>query len=111
MMVRLLNQRGPWLLALDRTNWKVGSRDINILMLALVTRRFRVPLMWMMLDKPGSSNTNERIALTRRYLALFGASSIQLLLADREFIGHATGLISSIKTISPLLSVSRRACT
>jgi len=88
MMVRLLNQRGPWLLALDRTNWKVGSRDINILMLALVTRRFRVPLMWMMLDKSGSSNTDERIALMRRYLALFGASSIQLLLADREFIGR-----------------------
>jgi hypothetical protein len=87
MMVRLLNQRGPWLLALDRTNWKVGSQDINILMLALVTRRFRVPLMWVMLDKPGSSNTAERIALMRRYLAVFGASSIQLLLADREFIG------------------------
>jgi hypothetical protein len=87
MMVRLLNQRGPWLLALDRTNWKVGSRDINILMLALVTRRFRVPLMWVILDKPGSSNTAERIALMRRYLALFGAPSIKLLLADREFIG------------------------
>lgn len=87
MMVRLLNQRGPWLLALDRTNWKVGSQDINILMLALVTRRFRVPLMWVMLDKPGSSNTAERIALMRRYLAVFGTSSIQLLLADREFIG------------------------
>ncbi len=88
MMVRLLNQRGPWLLALDRTNWKVGSRDINILMLALVTRRFRVPLMWAMLDKLGSSNTAERIALMRRYLAVFDASSIKLLLADREFIGQ-----------------------
>ncbi len=92
MMVRLLNQCGPharpWLLALDRTNWKVGSRDINILMLALVTRRFRVPLMWVILDKPGSSNSAERITLMRRYLALFGASSVRMLLADREFIGH-----------------------
>lgn len=88
MMVRLLNQRGPWLLALDRTNWKVGSRDINILVLALVTQRFRVPLMWTILDKQGSSNTGERVALMQRYLAVFGASSIQLLLADREFIGH-----------------------
>jgi hypothetical protein len=25
--------QGPWLLALDRTNWKLGRRDINILML------------------------------------------------------------------------------
>ncbi len=88
MMVRVLNQRGPWLLALDRTNWKVGLRDINMLVLALVTRRFRVPLMWVMLDKGGTSNTSERIALMRRYLAMFDASSIELLLADREFIGH-----------------------
>tara|TARA_R110002110_G_C13360117_1_gene709373 strand:- start:5 stop:1114 length:1110 start_codon:yes stop_codon:yes gene_type:complete len=88
MLVRLLNQRRPWLLALDRTHWKVVSSDINILMLALVARRFRVPLMWVMLDKPGSSNTDERIALMQRYLAVFGAQSIQLLLADREFIGH-----------------------
>jgi hypothetical protein len=88
LMVRLLNLRRPWLLALDRTNWKVGRRDINILMLALVTRRFRIPLMWMLLDKGGSSHTDERITLLQRYLSVFGASSIQLLLADREFIGH-----------------------
>ncbi len=87
MMVRLLNQRGPWLLALDRTDWKVGSRPINILMLALATQRFRVPLMWVLLDKKGTSNTAERVALMQRYLSTFGASSIKLLLADREFVG------------------------
>ena len=70
MIVRLLHQRGPWLLALDRTNWKVGSRDINTLMLALVTQQFRVPLMWVMLDKPGNSNTDEPVALMQCYLAL-----------------------------------------
>jgi Transposase DDE domain len=87
IVVRMLNLNGPWLLALDRTNWKLGSRDVNILMLALVTRRFRVPLLWMLLDHPGNSNTDQRITLMRRYLALFEASSIKLLLADREFIG------------------------
>lgn len=39
-------------LALDRTNWKVGATDINILMLAIVTRRFHVPLMWTLLPHP-----------------------------------------------------------
>ena len=39
------------------------------------------------LDKAGSSNQCERIALMRRYLTLFGSGSIALLLADREFIG------------------------
>lgn len=87
IVVRMLNLSRPKLLALDRTNWKVGSKDINILMLAIVTRRFKVPLMWTLLDHRGNSNTQQRIALMRRYLALFDAASIRLLLADREFIG------------------------
>ncbi len=87
LVVRLLGLTGTWHLCLDRTNWKIGARDVNILMLAITTQRFRVPLMWTVLDKAGSSNTEERIALMRRYLALFGSGSVQLLLADREFIG------------------------
>jgi len=87
LVVQVLGLTGPWHLCLDRTNWKIGKRDVNILMLAIATRRFRVPLMWTVLDKAGSSNTQERVALMRRYLALFGAGSIRILLADREFIG------------------------
>ena len=87
-VVKLLKIRPPWVLCLDRTNWKVGRRDVNILMLAVVTRRLRIPLMWTVLDKAGSSNQCERIALMRRYLALFGPRSIAWLLADREFMGR-----------------------
>lgn len=87
LIVKLLNYARPKRLALDRTNWKLGRRDINVLVLALVTRRFRVPLMWMQLGHGGSSDTRQRIALMQRYLALFGAASIELVLADREFIG------------------------
>ena len=56
-------------------------------MLALVTRRFRVPLLWILLDHPGNSDTAQRKELLQRYLDIFGAHSIKLLLADREFIG------------------------
>jgi hypothetical protein len=87
VVVKLLNLRPPWVLCLDRTNWKIGRHEVNILMLAIATRRFRIPLMWTVLDKAGSSNQCERIALLRRYLALFGSGSIAWLLADREFIG------------------------
>ena len=87
LIVGMLNLRGPKLLALDRTNWKLGQSDVNILVLAVVTRRFRVPLMWVLLDHAGNSDTAQRIALLRRYLALFGAGSVRALLADREFIG------------------------
>ena len=88
VVIKLLKINPPWIVCLDRTNWKIGRRDVNILMLAVVTRRVRLPLMWTVLDKDGSSNTAERIELMRRYLALFGARSIAWLLADREFIGE-----------------------
>lgn len=87
LVVRMLNLERPKLLALDRTNWKLGSRDVNVLVLAIVTRRFRVPLMWVLLDHAGNSATVQRIALMERYLRLFGVASIEALLADREFIG------------------------
>lgn len=87
LVVRMLNLERPKLLALDRTNWKLGSRDVNVLVLAIVTRRFRVPLMWVLLDHAGNSATGMGIALMDRYLRLFGAASIEALLADREFIG------------------------
>ena len=90
LVVGLLGLEGPWHLALDRTQWKLGTRDVNILMLAVVTRRARVPLIWSVLDNNGgTSDSGQRIALMRRYLAIFGAASIRLLLADREFVGLA----------------------
>jgi len=89
LVARLLGLSGSWYLALDRTQWRIGDRDVNFLVLAVVTRRFRVPLIWALLDKRGNSDTDERIALMRRYLAVFEASTIRLLLADREFVGTA----------------------
>lgn len=87
LIARLIGAEGPWTLALDRTTWKIGTRDVNYLVLAVVTRRFRVPLFWTMIEGPGNSATGVRIALMTRYLAHFPASSIRMLLADREFIG------------------------
>ncbi|MEE8455300.1 MAG: IS4 family transposase [Limibaculum sp.] len=86
---KLAGLTGSWYLALDRTQWKMGAREINFLVLAAVTRRYRVPLLWTLLPGRGNSSTQQRIALMRRYIKLFGVSSIRLLLADREFIGHA----------------------
>ncbi len=87
IIAQLVGPAGAWTLALDRTSWKVGTRDVNFLVLAVVTRRFRVPLFWTLLDGPGNSATATRIALMTRYLAHFPVSTVRLLLADREFIG------------------------
>lgn len=86
LILRLLNLKRSRLLALDRTNWKLGSTSINFLVLAIVTDRFKIPLMWSLINRRGNSCTTERIELVQRYLRVFGASSIEALLADREFI-------------------------
>jgi len=87
LVAEMLGLTGSWHLALDRTQWKIGKREVNYLVLAVVTRRFRVPLIWTVLKGGGNSATTARIALMRRYLRHFAPSSIRLLLADREFIG------------------------
>ncbi len=72
-VVRLSKVNPPWILALDRTNWKLGKSNVNILMLCIITKRYRIPLMWDMLDKQGSSSSLERIELMQRYLDIFGS--------------------------------------
>jgi hypothetical protein len=74
-------------LTLDRTNWKFGKLDINILMLAAAHRGIAIPLMWQCLPKKGNSNTAERIDLIKRIILLIGAERIECLLGDREFVG------------------------
>ena len=74
-------------LVLDRTNWKFGEHNINILMLGVSYKNVAFPLMFKMLDKRGNSDTQERIDLLRKYIEWFGKPSIDCLLADREFVG------------------------
>lgn len=78
---------GPWRLTMDRTNWQFGKADLNFLVLGIAYRGIALPVFWSVLDKPGNSDTAERIALLERFLKVFGAGRIAALLADREFIG------------------------
>jgi hypothetical protein len=73
---------------MDRTNWKFGETNINVLTLAIVYDGVAFPILISMLDKRGNSNTPERIKMINRYISLFGLSTIDCLLADREFVGE-----------------------
>ncbi len=84
----LLPRRAPWILAIDRTNWKRGTADINFLVLAVIVGNTAVPLLWRVLEHPGNSDTAERIALVEEFLIRFGKHSVHLITADREFIGE-----------------------
>lgn len=74
-------------LSMDRTNWRWGKKDINILMLSVVYKGIAIPLFWTLLAKRGNSNTQERIEIIQRFIKQFGKSMIAGLLADREFVG------------------------
>ncbi len=61
LAIRMLGVSENWNLCLDRTNWKIGRKEINLLVLAIATRRYRVPLIWTVSGKAGNSNTGEGI--------------------------------------------------
>ena len=61
---------------MDRTNWKLGKLNINILVLGIVYKRIAFPIIWISLSKQGNSNTAERITLMERFLAILGAEKI-----------------------------------
>jgi len=83
----LLPHKPPYRLAMDRTNWKFGTTNINILVLAVVYQGVAFPVLYKMMPKFGNSSTRERIDLMEEFIELFGIDSIECLLADREFIG------------------------
>lgn len=66
LLVQIAGVPTPWTLALDRTNWKLGKSELNILMLCVVYHGIAFPLFWTALEKEGrgkagNSNAKERI--------------------------------------------------
>jgi len=89
LVFSLLPIQGKVQLSMDRTNWKFGNTDINILMLGVVYKGVAFPLLFALLPKRGNSNTMERIKLIDRYIHLFSMDTIKCLVADREFVGES----------------------
>jgi hypothetical protein len=87
LIYSLLPGEPPYRICLDRTNWKFGKVDINILMISIAWNGIGIPLMWSLLTKRGNSSAQERRQLIKRYLDLFGEDSIDCIMGDREFIG------------------------
>ena len=100
---------GSWTLALDRTHWKIGSREVNFLVLAVVTRRFRVPLLWSGVagqgqQRDGGAHRPDEALPRRAFPPDLGCCS-------RTVSSSApTGSNSSTTTISPSPSACGRTC-
>lgn len=85
LMAQLPEER--WLVCIDRTNWKFGKVDINILALGVAYKGTAIGLVWVLLPKFGNSNQHERIELFEGLLKWLPVKRIKGVLADREFIG------------------------
>lgn len=77
-------------LVMDRTNWKIGDFNINVLFIGLLLPNgCFVPIVWKALAKKGNSSTAERTELMKRFEDAWRPfTSLKItVLADREFIG------------------------
>ena len=85
---KLVRPGQPQVLVMDRTHWKLGRTDLNVLCVGLVYQGVSIPLVYQSLQKPGNSNTDQRKGLLTKALAYFDLG-VCCLVADREFIGRA----------------------
>jgi len=88
LVYTLLPSEPPYRFSMDRTNWKFGTTDINILMICVCYKGVAIPLIWKLLPKKGNSNMDERCELMNDFIQCFGVECIQAFMADREFIGE-----------------------
>src|SRR5437764_9078301 len=76
LLLKLLGIAPPFVISIDRTDWYLGQKPLNILMLSVVYEGLAFPLLWVVLEKKGCSDTSERIALLQEYQRRFGKDSL-----------------------------------
>jgi hypothetical protein len=72
----LIPKEAKYGLTMDRTNWKIGDSNINILVIGIVYEGVAFPVLFKMMNKFGNSNCTERIEIMEKYRYLFGFESV-----------------------------------
>jgi hypothetical protein len=79
------------MIIIDRTNWKIGKKNINLLTAGVLYHTCFIPLCWRQLDKRGNSNFEERRLLINQFIRIWKRMGKEIkgmvVVADREFIG------------------------
>lgn len=73
-------------IVLDSTSWQYGIKKVHLLTLSVIHNGVSIPIWWQDLDKKGTSNQKERMALFREAMKCYNLRG-KILLADREYIG------------------------
>jgi hypothetical protein len=85
LLIRLMKLKPPFVIVIDRTEWKFGSVWHNVLTLSLASEEVAVPILWRFLKRKGCSLDAERKEIMRDFLKIFAATDIRYVCADREF--------------------------
>ncbi len=85
LVVKLLKIEPLYTIAIDRTEWQLGTQWVNVLMLSVAYKGVSIPLLWTVTTEKGCSETGERKAILQQFIDEFGAQSIRFVTADREF--------------------------
>lgn len=83
--MKLLKIEPCYTIAIDRTEWQLGKRWVNVLLLSVTYKSLSIPVFWTVLDEKGCSDNQERKEILEKFIGEFGLESIRLVTADREF--------------------------
>jgi hypothetical protein len=86
IILRLIGLDRNLVIAIDRTNWQYGKKDLNFFVAAIIFMNMSIPIVCTMLDKKGNSSANEREELIEKLLKIVPLSMIGIIVADREFV-------------------------
>jgi Transposase DDE domain len=90
LIIHLIDSEGKIYMVLDRTNWKIGGKNINVLFIGLLLNNGAfIPIIWQLYNKRGNTSEEERCELIKRFFKIWPPEKkVEItLLGDREFIG------------------------
>ena len=96
MIIHLIDFEEEVYMSLDRTNWKIGSKNINVLYIGLLLPNgIFISVLWQLYNKRGNTSEQERCDFMERFFSIWQHhSDLNItLLGDREFIGEKLSLI------------------
>jgi hypothetical protein len=87
LLVKMIAPAPPFIVVLDRTEWKIRGTSVNVLVLGIWVKGVCCPLLWHVLAKAGATSHLERVALLEEFNRVIGFESVKYLIGDREFHG------------------------
>ena len=72
LIIHLIDSERKIHMVLDRTNWKIGGKNINVLFIGLLLNNGAfIPIIWQLYNKRGNTSEEERCELIERFFKIW----------------------------------------